>query len=100
DVGPVGRELVPPEAIPGVVGDDEGGAVGAKELVDLAGEPARMPELEAVASRGNQLERAPEPVVVAVEAFGELPEDRAELSGLAKRRDRVEEAAEPLLRRK
>jgi hypothetical protein len=70
-----------------VVGDHERGTVSAQQLVDGFGEPALVAELEAVAPGRQQGQRAAEPVEVALEVRGELPDDRAELFGLDERLD-------------
>ena len=79
-----------------MVADHERGAVRAELLVDRLREPALVPELEAVAARRQQRERAAEPVVVAVEVRRELPHDRAELAGLGQRLDALVVAADAL----
>jgi hypothetical protein len=57
--------------------------VRAQQLVHLVREPARIAELERVAARCQRLERRGENVVVSSEVRRELPEQRAELAGLA-----------------
>ena len=65
------------------VRNHERGAVRAQELVDVLGEPARVPELEGVAAGRQRLERTGEDVVVPLEARRQLPEQRPELAGSA-----------------
>jgi hypothetical protein len=61
----------------------------AQRVVHLVGEPALVPELEAVAPRRQCREHVGEPAVVAPEVRRQLPEERAELR-------RVEQGLEPL----
>jgi hypothetical protein len=75
-----------------MVADDERHAVIGEERVDGFGEPARVSKLEAVAARPELLERVGEPLVVAPEAFRELPQDRPELRRGDERVDPPEEA--------
>jgi len=63
-----------------VVGDHERGAVRAKQVVHWPDEPALVAELEAVAPRRKQRQRGRQPLVVAPEVCGELPDDRPELA--------------------
>jgi len=55
-----------------------------------------MAELEAVAAGRQQRQRAAEPIVVALEVRGELPDDRTELAGLDQRFDALVVAPDPL----
>jgi len=48
-------------------------SVSAQDRVDVVREPARVSELEAVTAARDALERRREPVVVALEALGQLP---------------------------
>src|SRR5215831_3872571 len=86
-VRPACRARVRLEASCRLVPDDESHPVVAENLLDLRAEPALVPELDAVASRRERLERVREPVVVAVEVLGQLPEHRAELACVRERLD-------------
>src|SRR6266542_544615 len=78
DERPVRRQLVRLERPLRMVADHERDAVRAQERVDVPGEPALVPELEAVPLAVRQLlERVGEPLVVALERARQLPEDRA-----------------------
>src|SRR5687768_12396796 len=79
DECPVGREHVGLERALRMVSDDEGDAVPAKKCIDLLCEPAGMAELEAVPARWQAAEGAGQPLVVAMEVLGQLPEDGAHL---------------------
>jgi hypothetical protein len=61
-----------------MVADHERGPVLAQQFVDLALEPALVPELEAVAPLGQLRERLGDQSDVRLEVGGELPHDRAE----------------------
>jgi hypothetical protein len=65
----------------------------AKQGVDVVGEPALMPELERVPAGRQRREGASQPLLVAVEVLGELPEERTELPAA---RERLERLVEPL----
>src|SRR6266516_560149 len=92
DERPVGGELMRLERAGGRVADHERDPVRAQELVDLVGEPALVPELEAVPAGRQLLERLPQPLVIPAERARQLPEHRAELRRADERPDaRVKE---------
>src|SRR4029453_12708866 len=93
---PVGGQLVRLEGPARVVRDHQRGVVRAQLLVDRLREPALVAELEAVAPRREQGERASEPVVVAPEVGRELPDDGAELARLDERLDALVVAPDSL----
>src|SRR5687768_4966367 len=70
-----------------MIPDHECDAVLAKDLVDLLHEPARVAELEAVASPRQAFESRFEALVVTMEVAWKLPEDRPELAGGDQRLD-------------
>src|SRR4051812_8090948 len=61
------------------VADHECRGVGAQEVVHGLGEPTRMTELEAVPALRQSGERRSEPLVVAAEVRGKLPQHGTEL---------------------
>ena len=75
-----------------IVADHQGDAVLPKKCIDLLSEPARVAELERMASRRKRLECLGEPLVVAVEVLGQLPEHRSELLALGQRLEALVEA--------
>src|SRR3954469_1663153 len=95
--GPVGRELERLERALGVVPDGQRDLVPAQQLVDLLAEPARVAELEAVATGRQQVEGGGERVVVALEPLRQLPQHRPELRRADERLDALVEAPDPLL---
>jgi hypothetical protein len=80
DERPVGSEHVRLELLDlGAVADHERDTVRTQQLVHGLGEPARVAELEAVASGRERCQRRRQPVVVALERRRQLPQHRAEL---------------------
>src|SRR3954464_3263016 len=94
---PVRRELERLERPLGVVADGQRDLVPAQQLVDLLADPARVAELEAVATGRQQVEGRGERVVVALEPLRQLPEDRPELRRADERLDALVEAPDALL---
>src|SRR6478672_11944568 len=95
DQRPVGGQKMRLKRPLGVIADHQRGAVAAQQVEDRALEPAGVAELECVPGGRQLLQGRGEPFVVAVEAFRELPENRAELAGGAQRLDPLEEAPRP-----
>ena len=97
DQGPARGERGVGQRAARVAADRERDAERVQQAVDLGREPARVAELEAVASGREPLERVRQPVVVAAEALRQLPQDRPELRRLDERSDtRVEPLDAPL----
>jgi hypothetical protein len=94
-VGPVRGHDLRRRLAPAAVVDDERGAVLAQQRPYRLGEPARVAQLERVPARREVGERVGEPVVVAAEGVGQLPQHRAELGRLDQRRDRLVVAPDP-----
>src|SRR5439155_24942318 len=92
NVGPIRGDLVGLERALRVIADHQRGAMATQQDVDLLGEPARVPELEAVATLRQTLQRRPEAIIVALEALRQLPQHRAELSRRHQRPERIEES--------
>src|SRR5436190_9617230 len=92
--GPFGSQPVRLEGPPRVVADHERHPVALQQLIDRRAEPALVAELEAVPAGRQEGQYLGEPLVVAVEALWELPQDRAELGRADERLDRLVEAPE------
>src|SRR5439155_24747618 len=93
---PVGHQLMGLERPAWRVADHERRPVLAQERVDVLAEPALVPELEAVATGRKAVERLRQPLVVAPEVGGQLPEDGAELRRAEERLDPLVETLQPL----
>src|SRR5215211_5272289 len=103
DERPVRRHLVSLEGAIGVIADHQRRTGLPQRVVDLAVEPARMAELEAVATGRKLREGTPQPLIVALEVLRKLPQDGAELrrrgerlDPLPERLDAAVEVGEPL----
>lgn len=92
DERPVGGQLARLERPLRRVADDEGDTVLTQERLDVRLEPAPVAKLEAMATRGQTLEGRREPLVVAMEVGGKLPEHRSELRRVDQRLDSLVEA--------
>src|SRR5665809_22756 len=97
DECPAGCQLAGLERALGVVADDERRSVPAKQLVHAVVKPARVAELEAVATPSQGSERALEPRVVAPEVVRELPQGGAQLARRSQAFERLVEAVDPAL---
>src|SRR5437867_5187613 len=96
DERPLGGQLVGLERPAGMIADHERRPVLAQQRVDVLDEPAGVAELETVAAGRDARERVGEPLVVAMKALRQLPEDRTELGRVDERLDSLVEALESL----
>src|SRR5581483_1836303 len=94
--GEVGGQLAGLEGPSRIVADHERDAVAPEQLVGLADEPARVPELERVAAGREPCQRVRQPLVVPRKVGRQLPEHRAELRRADERVDALVEASHRL----